>query len=484
MPKSGILLHVTSLANPYPIGDLGPAAYKFVDFLKQSGQTYWQMLPVGPTGMENSPYDGSSAFAGNPLLISCELLVLQGLLNKDLLLVDKTEPTYVVDFAYAKSWKLNLLQIAYSNFKTQNAFGTFDEFVKTEAFWLEDYVLYIALSVFFKTSNWTKWDYAFRTRDLSALLEISETLADELQFHRFVQWQFALQMSDLKNYCNECNIQLIGDLPLFVAHQSADVWAHPELFKLDENGLPLVVAGVPPDYFAEFGQMWNVPVYRWDRLKEQDYNWWVKRILQALKRFDLLRLDHFIGFVHIYEIPADALNAVNGIYQPSAGIELFEAIRDKIHSLPFIAEDLGAKTKEVDELRKTLGILGMRVLQFEADTENQEHAKDVVMYTGTHDNDTIEGWYQGLSQDARLNVKHKFANAYSAINWAAIAYVYMQNAEIVIIPMQDILGLKSSARMNIPEVGFGNWRFRLSDGVLDELLAERLHRLCAVSGRV
>ncbi len=481
---SGVLLHITSLANDYPIGDLGPAAYAFVDFLRGSGQTYWQMLPIGPTGMMNSPYDGPAAFAGNPLLISPDQLVKQGLLlQNDLLPLPASAQR--VDYTVAWRWKEALLRKAFARYQAQSCQGggtAFDDFITKECYWLQDYALYAVLCEQQKTANWTTWPDALRTRQVDALANIQQDLANEIKYYQFVQWQFALQWDELKGYCHQNEVRLIGDIPLFVSHQSADVWAHPVLFKLNEQGLPITVAGVPPDYFSKTGQLWNVPVYCWEALKQQHFGWWLERVTTLLNRFDVIRLDHFIGFVRTYEIPAQATTALKGQYQASDGLDLLLAVQQKIGCLPFIAEDLGAKTPEVDQLREQLCIPGMRVLQFEL-TDDSAPPEDRVIYTGTHDNNTLIGWYQSLNDSERTQLLSRLEGNHDEINWALICQAFESNAQMAIVPMQDLLGLGSEARMNLPGTGQGNWQWRLTTMVFAEALIERLHQLTRSTGR-
>lgn len=484
--SSGVLLHITSLANRYPIGDLGPASYAFADFMRQSGQTYWQMLPVGPTGSEHSPYDGPSAFAGNPLLLSPDCLVEQGFLNRNDIESSTIPCESQVNYTEAACWKFNLLNKAFESFQRKPHAGCralFDDFKDKSSFWLDDFSLYSAIKAKEGTAKWTKWEPELHRREGAAMTRIKQMLGKEIEFHQFIQWQFGLQWDALRSYCNQIGLQLIGDIPLFVAHQSADVWAHPAVFKLDAEGEPTVVAGVPPDCFSETGQLWNVPVYDWDTLPHQNYTWWVQRIRTAVQRFDLVRLDHFIGYVHTYEVPANDTTALNGEYRPGGGIGLFQAIRDAIQYLPFIAEDLGAKTPEVDALRTTLQIPGMRVIQFELDDSVMSPSEKTVIYTGTHDNDTTLGWYQTLSDIDRIFLATRHGENNHEINWTIIREALGSNAEMAILPMQDLLGLGSNARMNIPGKGIGNWRWRLKTDDLTAALSEKTLNLTQSYGR-
>ena len=402
--SSGILLHPSSLFNAYSIGDLGPSANAFVDFLFNSGQRRWQMLPIGPTGGDNSPYQSPSAFAGNPLLLSPDRLMAQGLLSREEISSPISDKVGSVNFPGAARWKTVLLRKAFDHFDEQKHFGRqseFDAFSKVESYWLEDFSLFSAIQGKEGTADWTRWQPDLRTRQPNAVLRAQKRFVDEIRFHEFVQWQFSVQWKELKAYCATKGIQLIGDIPLFVAHHSADVWAHPELFKLNAAGNPMVVAGVPPDYFSTTGQLWGLPVYHWEALQKQNYRWWIERLRIAFSRFDINRLDHFIGFVRTYEVPAQAKTALKGKYLPGGGEAFFKAIREALGPLPFIADDLGDTTPEVVALLDQFQIPGTRVLQFDFGSELQNnsnppapHPLETVIYTGTHDNDTTAGWYQ------------------------------------------------------------------------------------------
>jgi 4-alpha-glucanotransferase len=492
--SSGILLHPSSLFNAYPIGDLGPAATAFVDFLFTSGQRRWQMLPIGPTGGDNSPYQSSSAFAGNPLLISPDRLVTQGFLNhQDIkLLVFKDAGS--VNYPEAAHWKMPLLKKAFEHFAEPKHAGQqseFSAFSKTESYWLEDFSLFSAIQEKEGSADWTRWQPELRTCQPEAILRAQKQFAEEIRFHEFVQWLFFLQWTELKTYCTAKGIRLIGDIPLFVAHQSADVWAHPELFKLDTDGNPTVVAGVPPDYFCKTGQLWGMPVYRWEALEAGNYRWWIERLRMAFARFDINRLDHFIGFVRTYEVSATAKTAVNGQYQPGGGAAFFKAIREALGSLSFIADDLGDTTPEVVALLEQFQIPGTRVLQFELGAELQNnstpptpHPPENVVYTGTHDNDTTAGWYQKLSGPQREALRKKLGVSDREIVWAMIRAALASPANTAICPAQDLLELGSEARMNLPGTAKGNWGWRLTAGVLAEKLAQRLRSLTMEYGRL
>ena len=491
---SGILLHPTSLANAYPIGDLGPSANAFADFLFSSGQRRWQMLPIGPTGGDNSPYQSPSAFAGNPLLLSPDRLMEQGLLSREEISPPISDQVGSVNFTGAARWKTALLKKAFEHFGEQKHVGRqseFDTFSREESYWLEDFSLFSAIQESKNTADWTRWQLDLRTRQPDAVLRAQKRFANDIRYHEFVQWQFSVQWKELKAYCATKGIQLIGDIPLFVAHHSADVWAHPELFKLNAAGNPMVVAGVPPDYFSKTGQLWGLPVYHWEALQAEKYCWWIERLRMAFSRFDVNRLDHFIGFVRTYEVSAQAKTALKGKYLPGGGAAFFKAIREALGSLPFIADDLGDTTPEVVALLDQFQIPGTRVLQFEfgSQLENNSnppapHPLETVVYTGTHDNDTTAGWYKNLSITQRELLQQMLGARDGEIVWAMIRAALASKANTAIIPAQDLLELGSEARMNLPGIAQGNWGWRLQAGVLTEKLSHRLRSLTVEYGRL
>ena len=484
---SGVLLHPTSLFNPYPIGDLGPAATAFADFMVESGQRWWQMLPLGPAGEDNSPYQSLSAFGGSPLLVSPDRLVEQGLLDRQDIELPISGGEEKVDYPAAARLKSRWLRKAFEHFENNRHGGgqsELDAFARAESFWLEDFSLFSAIQGKEGTSNWTQWNQELRTRQPDALIRARKYLANDMRYHQFVQWQFSVQWKELRAYCTSQGISLIGDVPLFVAHQSADVWAHPGLFKLDADGNPAVVAGVPPDYFSATGQVWGVPVYRWETLQGQNYRWWIERLRTAFQRFDVNRLDHFIGFIRTYEVPAQAKTAVNGQYQPAGGASLIEAAREALGLLPLIADDLGAATPEVAALRDQFQIPGTRVLQFEFGSNleinsvpPEQHPVNSVVYTGTHDNNTTAGWYRELPTTQRNALQKRVGANNGDVVWAMIREALASQADTAIVPAQDLLELGSEARMNVPGVAKGNWLWRLKDGALTQQLAQRLRSI-------
>ena len=399
-----------------------------------------------------------------------------------------------MNYPAAARLKLQWLKKAFEHFEKNRHGGRqseLDAFARAESFWLEDFSLFSAIQEKEGTSDWTRWDQELRTRQPDAIIRAQKYFANDIRYHQFVQWQFSVQWKELRAYCTSKGIRLIGDVPLFVAHQSADVWAHPGLFKLDADGNPTVVAGVPPDYFSKTGQVWGVPVYRWEALQEQNYSWWIERLRTAFGRFDVNRLDHFIGFVRTYEVPAQAKTAVNGQYQPGGGASFFEAVREALGSLPLIADDLGATTPEVVALLDQLQIPGTRVLQFEfgsnLETDSvppEQHPAKSVVYTGTHDNDTTAGWYRKLPSTQREALQKQLGANNREIVWAMIREAMASQADTAIVPAQDLLELGSEARMNFPGIAKGNWRWRLKDGALTQELAQRLRSITTTYGRL
>jgi 4-alpha-glucanotransferase len=491
---SGILLHLTSLSNRYPIGDLGPAAIAFVDFMVASGQSWWQMLPLGPTGEYDSPYQSSSAFAGNPLLISLDRLAEQGILGHEDIESATSGRLDQVDYPAAIRLKSRCLRMAFEHFETDRHGGRqseLDDFVRAESYWLADYALFSAIQGSEGNSKWTQWKPELRTREPAAVVRAQRFFADDIRFHEFVQWQFSLQWQEFRACCTAKRVRLIGDVPLFVSHQSADVWSHRELFKLDADGNPTVVAGVPPDYFSKTGQVWGVPVYCWEANREQNYSWWIERLRTAFGRFDLNRLDHFIGFVRSYEVPAQARTAVNGQYQPGGGASFFEAVRKAFGVLPLIADDLGASAPEVTALLDKLQIPGTRVLQFELGSDPEansapaaRHPAKSVVYTGTHDNNTAAGWYRTLLGAQREVLQEQLNASGREVVWAMIREALASPSDTAIVPAQDLLELGSEARMNSPGTPQGNWRWRLKEGELTKDLAQRLRDMTGMYGRL
>jgi 4-alpha-glucanotransferase len=491
---SGIIVHPTSFPSPFGIGDLGPGAMTMLDYLAASKQKYWQVLPLHPTGFGNSPYATLSAFAGNPLLISPERLFEHGLLTRDELSNHPVFSEQQVDFGLVISWKIGVLERSFSRFMANShAFCQLRE--QIEAFsheqrdWLEDYSLFAALKAAHRGAAWTEWDADLAERKPEALARARKTLVDQVAFQRYLQFWFFSQWADLRLAAQERQIAIIGDMPIFIAHDSADVWAGRELFQLDESGRPLVVAGVPPDYFSSTGQRWGSPLYRWEILRETGYAWWIARVRRALELEDVIRLDHFRGFHKYWEIPAEEETAIHGQWVRGPGDDLFLAVRDALGEVSFVAEDLGYITQGVNSLRERLGFPGMRVLQFAFDGNASNHhlphhyTQDDVVYTGTHDNDTLVGWLLQCGEHERrylLRYLHTGEQeAATELMRAALASV----ARIAVLPLQDVLGLGSEARMNCPSSIFGNWEWRCTEEQLTSSTSKRLAEMCTLYGR-
>jgi 4-alpha-glucanotransferase len=501
--SSGILLHPTSLPGKFGIGDLGDEAYRFVDFLKASGQSLWQVLPLGPTGYGDSPYQCFSAFAGNTLLISPERLVREGLLMQEDIVSAPAFPDEQVDFGSVITFKNALLKVAFERFKQtadQSLRASFDHFSRQASSWLDDYALYRALKDAQGGKSWNEWEPELTRRDGAALKSARAYLHEQVEAQKFYQFLFFKQWGELKTYCHGRNVKLVGDIPIFVARDSSDVWMNPDEFKLDEAGNPLVVAGVPPDYFSATGQYWGNPIYNWDRMLADGFRWWIERVRATLEIFDIVRIDHFRGFVASWEIPGGDKTAERGAWVNVPGRELFTAIKDALGDLPIIAEDLGVITPDVEALRDDFGLPGMRILQFAfgGDTLNHDlphnYIKNSVVYTGTHDNDTTVGWFTsvagaGSTRDSeQIERERQFCLNYlntdgREIHWDFIRAVLSSVADTAIIPLQDLFGLDNDARMNLPNSTSGNWAWRYQAGALTDEVGERLKRLTQVYGR-
>ncbi len=492
---SGILLHPTSLPSPYGIGDLGQAAYDFVRFLEKSGQHLWQILPLTHTGFGDSPYQSFSAFAGQPLIISPDLLIGLHLLTKeDVLTCPQADPEHI-DYGAIIPWKMKLLRKAYHRFlKTpgQSLHSDYQAFCRENAGWLEDYSLFMALKDHNGGVSWLEWPDIYRTPDSALKKELHGQLKKETGFYRFIQFIFFQEWRQLKSYANTHGVRIIGDIPIFVSMDSADVWANQHLFQLDAKGFPLSVAGVPPDYFSATGQLWGNPLYAWDAHRQEGYSWWIARIKMQLEILDILRIDHFRGFEAYWSVPYGEETAINGEWVKAPGKDLFTAVRQALgEDIPIIAEDLGVITPEVEDLRDTFSFPGMKVLQFAFEDTGESMflphnftTANCVCYTGTHDNDTTRGWYKTLRKDCRkkmrayLNMKKK-----DPASLALIRACLKSTAAYAIFPLQDLLDLGKSGRMNTPGVAAGNWNWRFSQGVLTKKLAKKLKKLSHLYGR-
>lgn len=491
--SGGILLHPTSFPGPYGIGDLGVEAYRFVDFLQQTGQRLWQILPLAPTGYGDSPYAALSAFAGNPLLISPDILHSQALLSETDLAGKPEFPDERVDYGRVIDWKMALLQQSFERFKQRagdHARSRLAEFEQENAAWLEDFALFMAAKGAHDGVVWNQWDEDLALRRPAALARWREKLSGEIAFQKYTQFLFFQQWLNLKQYANERGIHIIGDIPIFVAYDSADVWQHPELFYLDAHGNPTLIAGVPPDYFSPTGQRWGNPLYRWNVMAQNDYAWWVARFRSIYKVVDIVRLDHFRGFEAFWEVPASEETAVNGRWVKGPGIDFFRSIFHTLGEKPIIAEDLGVITPEVVEIRLGVGLWGMRVLQFafgafETDATDpylpHNFVPETVVYTGTHDNDTTASWYATASTKEKENLMAYLdlglpeSVTPGQVAWKMVRLAWSSVAGLAIVPLQDLLGLGNEGRMNLPGQPSGNWRWRYQPGVLSEELKTRLY---------
>ena len=492
--SSGILFHPTSLPGKYGIGTLGKEAYAFIDFLKKSKQKLWQIFPLGPTGYGDSPYQSFSSFAGNPYLIDFDLLIEAHLLSeedlRDVFFGDNEE---YIDYGAIYNQKYPLLRKAYENFKSSDNHEmreNLEHFKRENASWLNDYSLYISLKNHFNGLPWNEWAHDIKNREHGAMEHYKNELADDIEYHNFIQFLFFKQWGDVKRYANENGIKIIGDIPIFVAADSSDAWANPEIFLFDEERKPVKVAGVPPDYFSATGQLWGNPLYNWQKLKETNYSWWVERVRANLSTCDIIRIDHFRGFEAYWAVPYGDDTAINGQWEPGPGIDLFNAIKSQLGELPIIAEDLGLMTQGVIDLREATGFPGMKILGFAFDSGEENdylphtYTKNCVVYTGTHDNDTLIGWFQKAKEEDRQFARD-YLNSRSddEIHWNAIRGAWSSVANMAISPVQDFLGLGSEARINTPGVAAGNWQWRLRHGVLTDELAERIAKLTRVYSR-
>ena len=500
--ESGILLHPTSLPGPFGVGDLGDDAYRFIDFLAGAGQHLWQMLPLGPLAYGNSPYQCLSAFGGNPLLISPSRLVQANLLeNSDLENVPDFDPNRV-DYEAASAFKSRILGRSFEIFESRADSGTtqrFDLFCSDNASWLDDFALFIAVREAHGYATCNAWEEGIMQRRTEAMNEWRGKLGARIKRCKYEQFLFFQQWSDLKSYCAERKVRLIGDIPIFISLDSASVWAHPEEFYLNECGAPTVVAGVPPDYFSKTGQLWNNPLYRWDVMARNGYKWWIDRFRATLSFVDIIRIDHFRGFAKYWEIPAGSKDAVNGRWADGPGKALFDKVKDDLGELPIIAEDLGTITPDVIELRESLGFPGMRVLQFafiSGDPKDlnlpYNYPSNTVAYTGTHDNNTTVGWFHGgrattLSEETRRRERQRVVKYTGTdgkdIHWDLIRLALSSVANTAIIPLQDVLGLGGEARMNTPGTVGSNWSWRFTSEMLTEEARDKLAEITSIYGR-
>ena len=502
--SSGVLMHPTSIPGRFGIGELGPETYAFLDFLRNAGQKLWQVLPLNPTGYGDSPFQCFSASAGNPLLISLEKLQQDQVLEPSDL---RDVPYWTeerVDFGSVIRWKMPLLKKAAERFRKSAPIKDkeqFEKFCRDNAEWLEDFALFMAHKDLDSRLIWNQWEKGMASRNPETLRQWRQRLEREIQANKYWQFEFFRQWSALRQYAHANGIRILGDIPIYLALDSADVWANPEYFLLDPNGRPLKVAGVPPDYFSATGQLWGNPIYNWERHKQAGYRWWVSRFRAALRLYDAVRIDHFRGFEAYWEIPAGEKTAMHGQWVKGPGGELFSVLQRELGELPIVAENLGVITPEVEAIRAQFGFPGMAILQFAFGKDPQgptfrphNYARDLVAYTGTHDNDTVAGWWnsQGSGDSTRtpedVVKEHAFARAYlgfkdEPINWVLIRGVMSSIANIAIVPLQDLLGLGSEARMNLPGTPSGNWRWRAKKGALTDDLANCLREMVRLYDR-
>ncbi len=492
---SGIFLHITSLPSPHGIGDLGPGAYAFLDFLARTKQSYWQILPLNPTDpvYGNSPYSSISAFAGNPLLISPEYLVREGYLAD----VGEAKlprfPEGRVDYAAVIAHKKRLFHLAFGRFRKMADKKEYQRFCREHSGWLDDFALFTALKKHYKNKSWDRWPQGVRDREPEDIARMRQKLRPRIENEKFLQYVFFKQWFALKEYCDRHGIKVIGDIPIYVAYDSADVWANRELFKLDEMRRPAAVSGVPPDFFSKTGQLWGNPVYRWDVLQERGYDWWVRRLGYGMKLYDFIRIDHFRGFIAYWEIPAGKKTAVRGRWVHAPAEDFFHTIFKKFPRLAIVAEDLGTITSDVREVMQQFGFPGMRPILFAFGANLAKHncaphnvEKNTVVYTGTHDCNTVRGWFENdAAPEDRERLFRYLGRIVTGdeIHWEFVRMAMMTVANTAVIPVQDILGLGEEGRVNRPTTAKGNWEWRLHPGQLAPPIAERLREMTELYGR-
>ena len=488
---SGVLLHITSLPSKFGVGDFGPSAFEFVDSLKQAGQTYWQILPINPTSFGDSPYSCTSAFAISPLFVSPEFMIRDGFLEESELEFDPECSPQHVQYSPVLSFKISLLTKSYARFSRRVDKNEYEKFCVANSYWLEDFCLFTVLKNHFGGHSWSEWPDGIKNRNtVERYLERQGDLVEQEKYFQFVLFR---QWSELQKHCRDNGIRIFGDVALYVNHDSADVWAHPEFFKLDQEMNPVVVAGVPPDYFSATGQRWGNPVFDWNILRENDFLWWLERLKHSLNLFDLVRIDHFRGFLAAWEIPASDSTAENGRWQECPGVEFFSRMLKEFESIPVVAEDLGVITQDVKDAMLQFGFSGMKLLIFAFDGDISQnpyapdnHVKNCIMYTGTHDCNTVRGWFEEeLSDEAKKKLENIVGKEVDA-NTAAeemINLAMRSIADTVILPMQDLLGLGSEARMNCPGTPQNNWEWRLLPGQWSSDDADKLAALTKAHGR-
>ncbi len=491
---AGILMPITSLPSPYGIGTIGKEAREFADFLSEAGQKIWQILPAGPTSYGDSPYQSFSTYAGNPYLIDLDTLVEEELISKEQLdAIDWGDNPNEVDYEKIYNNRFVVLKKAYDTYIEDYELDVFEEFKKDNAHWLDDYALYMAVKKSFDMVAWPEWpDEAIKMRRPAAIRKYKKKLEDDIDFWKWIQFKFYEQWYEFREYVNDLGIKILGDMPIYVAMDSADTWANPDVFWLDEDNMPVCVAGCPPDYFSETGQLWGNPLYDWEYLKQTDYVWWFNRIAAAANLYDITRIDHFRAFNDYYAIPYPSENAINGEWMDGPGMDFFNKMKDALGDIPIVAEDLGDLSPGVEKLLKDSGYPGMKVLEFAFDGDDENDFlphnypdSNCVVYTGTHDNDTIMGWYsQAEPEEIKCAVDYCHIANGEEFNWGLIRTAYESKADYAVIQMQDILGLGSEARMNVPSTLGGNWVWRMDADALTEELAQRLSWMSDTYGRL
>ena len=491
MRSSGVLMHLSSLPSPYGIGTMGKQAKQFVDFLEKAGQTYWQMLPICPTSYGDSPYQSPSGFAGNPYFIDLDILCTKKLLKKsECKSYQWNEKDDTVDYALLYKNRYDLLRKAKVRF-FENVPQEYGQFCEKEADWLDDFALFMALKEAHNGAQWSEWERPLKFREAEAIAKAKDTYADEIDFWKMLQYRFFEQWCELKNYANEREIRIIGDVPIYVAGDSVDVWTNPSQFYLDENLEPIDVAGCPPDAFSADGQLWGNPLFRWDVMQEDGYSWWTMRLRKMSTLYDVIRIDHFRGFDSYYAIPGKDTTARNGVWRNGPGMELFRAVEEKLGKPDIIVEDLGFLTPSVLQLVADSGYPGMKVVQFAFDSRDDSdymphnYDKHCVVYTGTHDNDTILGWMKQAPKNSVKKAKEYLRmTKEEGYNWGMMCGAWMSSANLAVVTMQDLIGLGSSARMNVPSTLGGNWTWRALPGQINAPLANKLHHKTELYGRL
>lgn len=493
MRKSGILLPISSLPSKYGIGALSKEAYEFVDCLKASGQSYWQILPLGPTGYGDSPYQSFSTFAGNPYFIDLEEMISKGWITaEECEEYDFGNNDRYIDYEKMYLSRFHILKKAYERSKI-NTNRKFKEFIKENAFWLDDYALYMAVKNSFSGVSWTEWDSGIKLRKPDAMNQYRKKYKKEIEFYQFQQFVFAVQWNKLKRYANKKGIKIIGDIPIYVAFDSSDAWANPELFQFDESVTPIAVAGCPPDAFSATGQLWGNPLYNWEYHAETEYEWWIRRLRNSFLLYDVVRIDHFRGFDAYYSIPYGATDAVKGVWRKGPGFGIFKKMKEQLGEKEVIAEDLGFLTPSVLKLVRRSGYPGMKVLQFAFDSREESdylphnYINNCVVYTGTHDNDTVQGWFKSISKEDKEFCKkylHLEKTKTNMVHWELIRAALSSVACMAVIPMQDYLGLGREARINTPSTLGNNWKWRMDKNAFTKELSEQIRQMTQLYGRV